>query len=241
MSHPPVLLFDFDGVLLTQKALEYSALFHLRKEFYKWENLDKLRLIDFARLFEESDSSNRFKAIFQTYKAYSPYLPSRWRRIIFFIRFRQMYPKYEIYDTIVPELEKILPILKTSKFLLGIVSNTSQNRLNSFKERLNLDQYFSVYISRDDTPYRKPHPYPIYLALKKLKSEFKIPIIKSQTYLIGDLPSDIKTAKNAMVKSIAILSGHGRKGDLEKANPTIILKDLSELLDLEPIKKFLIK
>ena len=106
MSDAPVLLFVLDGVILTQKALEYAALVHSRNKFYRWKNLDELRLIDFARLFEESDSSNRFKALFQAYKAYAPYIPSRWRRILFFMRFRRFYPKYERYESIDPELAR---------------------------------------------------------------------------------------------------------------------------------------
>ena len=36
MTHPPILLFDFDGVVITQKALEFTALMYLKKEFYNW-------------------------------------------------------------------------------------------------------------------------------------------------------------------------------------------------------------
>ena len=240
MSQTPILLFDFDGVIITHKALDYAALIFSRKKFYRWKNLNSLRLIDFARLFEESDSKNRFKAIFQAYKAYAPYIPSRWRRIIFFIKFRRFYPKYEKYETLDQNLNKILPRLKSANFLLGIVSNTTRKRLTYFKDKLNLDEFFSVFISRSDTPYRKPNPYPIYFALYKLKKEYHVKIMKNQIYYMGDLPGDIQTAKNAKINSIAVLSGHGRKNDLEKAKPTIILKDLSNLLDLEPIKKFLL-
>jgi HAD superfamily hydrolase (TIGR01549 family) len=240
MSKPPILLFDFDGVVITQKALEYAALIHSRKGFYSWRNLDDLRLIDFARLFEESDSKNRLKAIFQAFKSYASYIPSRWKRIIFFVKFRRFYPRYEQYETIDPNLEKILPILKSAKIPLGIVSNTTKKRLTDFKDKLNLEDFFSVFISRDDSKYRKPNPYPIFLALNKLKKENHVKIMKDQIYFIGDLPSDIQTAKNANINSIAVLSGHGRRKDLENTEPTFILKNLSNLLDLDPIKKFLL-
>ena len=240
MSQAPILLFDFDGVIITHKALEYAALIFSRKKFYGWRNLDTLRLIDFARLFEESDSNNRVKAILQAYKAYAPYIPSRWRRVVFFIKYRSFYPKYEKYEDIEPNLQRILPILKSKNIPLGIVSNTTKERLVYFKNKLNLEDFFSVFISRDDTPYRKPNPYPIYFALNKLKKKYHIKIDKNQIYFVGDLPSDIQTGKNAHINSIAVLSGHGRKNDLEKSKPTIILKDLSNLLNLEPIKKFLL-
>jgi len=240
MSHPPILLFDFDDVVITQRALEYAALLQLRNKFYKWKNTQNLRLIDLARLFEEADSKNRQKALIRAYQVYKKYIPSRWRRIIFFLVFRNTYPKYEKYETIKPNLEEILARLKLNGFPLGIVSNTSGERLNYFRVKLNLDRYFSVYISRDDTPYRKPHPYPIFSALKKIKKKFKFSIDLDRVYLVGDLPTDIYSAKNANIKSIALLSGHGTKHDLENTNPTIILQDIKNILEIDLFKKFIL-
>ncbi|MBA7690827.1 Phosphoglycolate phosphatase [subsurface metagenome] len=128
MSYPPIVLFDFDGVIITQKALEYTA--------------------------------------------------------SFFLKFRRMYPKYEKYETLKPNLEEVLIKFKKSEFLLGIVSNTNKRRLDSFKQKLNLGKYFSVFVSRDDTLYRKPHPYPIITALK----QFKILKIKHIQCKIGFNP-----------------------------------------------------
>ncbi|MBY9018013.1 MAG: HAD family hydrolase [Candidatus Lokiarchaeota archaeon] len=240
MLDSPILLFDFDGVILTQKALEYTALIKLRLKFYRWQNIDDLRLIDLARIFEQSDSSNRIKALIRVYKNYKNYIPSKWRRIIFFIKFRRMYPKYEKYETIKPNLKEILVKLKEHNVPLGVISNTSRKRLNHFIDKLKLDEFFSVFISRDDTPYRKPDPYPVHLALNLIKKKHNLSIDKTQVYLIGDLPSDIMSANNAKIKSIALLSGHGERISLENAKPTHVLEDISNLLELEPIKKFLL-
>ncbi len=240
MLDSPILLFDFDGVILTQKALEYTALIKLRLKFYRWQNIDDLRLIDLARIFEQSDSSNRIKALIRIYKNFKKYIPSKWRRVIFFIKFRRMYPKYEKYETLKPNLKEILLKLKEHDVPLGVVSNTSKKRLNHFIDKFKLDDYFSVFISRDDTPYRKPDPYPVHLALNLIKKKHNITIDKTQVYLIGDLPSDIMSANNAKIKSIAILNGHGTKEDLENTKPTHVLEDISNLLELEPIKKFLL-
>ena len=90
MSFPPIVLFDFDGVIITQKSLEYTALYHLRKKFYKWQNTKGTRLIDFARLFEESDSKNRLVAFYRINMVYKQLIPSIWRRNLFFIKFRRI-------------------------------------------------------------------------------------------------------------------------------------------------------
>ena len=240
MTHPPILLFDFDGVVITQKALEFTASAYLKKGFYNWKNTESLRLIDIARLFEEADSSNRVKAIFNIYRAYKRYIPSRWKRILFFIKFRHTYPKYEKFETLKPNLVGILKELKKHRVIFGIVSNTSGERLELFRKRLNLDDFFSVYVSRDDTAVRKPHAYPILIALKQIKQFLKVPIDKNNVYLIGDLPTDIECALNAGVKSIALLSGHGTKTGLETANPSFILREIKDILELAPFKKLLL-
>ena len=240
MTHPLILLFDFDGVVITQKALEFTASVYLKKSFYNWRNTESLRLIDIARLFEEADSSNKLKAIINIYRVYKHYIPSRWKRILFFIKFRRTYPKYEKYESLKPNLEGILKELKKRGVIFGIVSNTSGERLGVFRKRLNLDDFFSVYISRDDTPVRKPHGHPVIVALKQIKQFLKVPIDKDRVYLIGDLPTDIECAINAGVKSIALLSGHGTKTGLETANPSFILREIKDILELAPFKKLLL-
>jgi len=240
MLDSPIILFDFDGVVITQKALEFTALKLIRKKFYRWKNLGNMRLIDFARLFEESDSKNRIKALIRVYKAYKKYIPSRWRRIVFFFKFRKTYPKYEIYERLKPNFEKILIKFKHSNFALGIVSNTSRKRLNYFRLKLGLDKYFSVFISRDDSQYRKPSPIPIISALIYIKSNLNFQINKKNIYFVGDLPADIHSANNAGIKSIALLSGHGKKTDLVKANPSFIIENIEDILEIESLKKFLL-
>ena len=241
MAQPLILLFDFDGCVITQKSLEYAALVHLKKNFYNWRNIESLRLIDIARLFEEADSKNKIKAIVNVYRVFKNYIPSRWKRILFFIRFRRMYPSYEKYETLKPKLREILTDLQKSGVKFGIVSNTSSERLAIFRNRLNLDEFFSVYVSRDDTPVRKPHGHPVIIALHQLQKELGTPIEKKNVYLIGDLPTDIECAHNAGVKSIALLSGHGTKLSLEKTNPTVILQNIEDILEIDPFKKLLLK
>jgi HAD superfamily hydrolase (TIGR01549 family) len=137
-----------------------------------------------------------------------------------------MYPKYEKYETFKPNLEKILNELKECGVIFGIVSNTSGERLDFFRKKLNLDSYFSAFVSRDDTPLRKPHGYPVFVALKQIKQNLKGPIDKTKVFLIGDLPTDIECANNAGIISIALLSGH--------------LREIKEILEIDPFKKLLL-
>lgn len=236
-----ILLCDFDGVIITQNALRYVALKLIKKEFYRWQNIHTLRLIDFACIFEESDDQNRYKALIKAFRAYKKHIPSIWRRFVFFIIFQRSYKKYEkIYDYINTDLEDILEKLKERLIPMAIISNTKRKRLDFFSNKYCLSEYFSLIISRNDTSYKKPHPYPINLALNLIKTEFKFEKInKNGVYFIGDLPTDVECAKKAGVNSIALLSGHGTTKDLEKSNPTFLIRNFKDLLNLEPFKGFL--
>lgn len=239
----PIILFDFDGVIITQRALEHTALILSRDKWYQWQNTSELRLIDYARLFEESDASGKRKSMIQLYKNYKPFIPNRIKRLIFFNRFNKLYQKLEQeYDELNPGLDDIIKRLKNLNVPLGIVSNTSRKRIQYFKKKLDLDKYFSIFIAREDSKrFKKPHPYPILFALVKLKRIFNLKSVnKQEVFFIGDLPSDIYSARAAGVKSIALLSGHGKKGDLEKANPSFIIKSMKELKNIDPFKKFLL-
>ena len=241
--HPPILLFDFDGVILTQRGLEYTALLQLRKKFYNWQNTEKMRLIDFTLLFERSDSSSRLKSLLRIYRIYSFFIPRIWKRTLFFLGFSRDYSRFEkIYDTLKPGLEAVLIKLREKGIPLAIISNTEKRRLKYFKHKLQLKKYFSFFITRDDVPINKPHPYPLLIALKKIKQEFNFKSIeKSNVYFIGDLPTDVKCAKSAGVNSIALLSGHGTEKSLTRSNPTFILEDIKDLLNLECFKKLLLE
>ncbi len=239
----PIILFDFDGVILTHRALEFTAISLLRKKWFEWQNIEELRLIDFARLFEETEPNSGWMGMKALNRAYKRYIPSPWRRSVFFYKFNRKYRRLEkLYDTIKPNLEEALIKLKQAGIPLGIVSNTGRERLEYFVDKLGLRTFFSVMISRDDVPANKnkPHPYPIIKALVELKrKQPSLKIDKQNVYFVGDLPLDVRSAKAANVKSVALVGGHARKEDLHEANPTIILQNISELFKIEPFKKFL--
>ena len=243
MAEPTIVLFDLDGVVLTQKALEYTALKQLRKKWFNWQNIENLRLIDFARIFEEADSKNRFKALKKVNSAYKSMIPNIFKRLLFFIIFRRSYKKYEkIYEQVNPQLKLVLIEFKNHGIVSGIVSNTSGKRLRYYSLKFHLDEFISVFISRDDVSVRKPHPFPLIFALRKIKEQFDIlRISKKNVYYIGDLPSDIRCAKAANVNSIALLSGHGTEKQLRDSKPDYFIKEIRDILEIEPVKKLLSK
>jgi|SRR3989344_1914553 len=124
----------------------------------------------------------------------------------------------------------IISTLKELKkcFTLAIVSNCSHKNIKAIlkgaKIPLNL---FSIIIGYDEVKNSKPAPDMILKAERKLK-------IKA-LYMVGDSIYDIKAAKRAKVKTIAVLTGHYSKELLKKEKPYMILKSINNLPSL--IKK----
>ena len=70
----------------------------------------------------------------------------------------------------------------------------------------------------------KPEPEGLLNTLKLLN------IKKEDAVMIGDTEVDIMTCQNAKCESIGILHGYRTREELEKHQPTHIVKDFEELL-----------
>ncbi|MBT7241123.1 MAG: HAD family hydrolase [Candidatus Diapherotrites archaeon] len=57
-------------------------------------------------------------------------------------------------------------------------------------------------------------------------------IEKENALYVGDMPHDIDTAKHAGIKSVAVLSGFGKKEELKVEKPDFMIEDISELIKL---------
>jgi phosphoglycolate phosphatase-like HAD superfamily hydrolase len=104
----------------------------------------------------------------------------------------------------------------------------ASNKLGKFSraifEHFQLQKYFAVIVGDGDVAQNKPDPEMIYFALDKMGLK------KEEVIFVGDSVIDIQTAKNAGMKICAIPSGNTSKEDLEKAQPTVLLERLLDLL-----------
>ena len=54
---------------------------------------------------------------------------------------------------------------------------------------------------------------------------------------MGDNASDVLTAKNAGVKSVAVLSGHSTEEELLEANPDFLIPSLEEIFSIPDLSQ----
>ncbi|MDD2384493.1 MAG: HAD family hydrolase [Sulfurospirillaceae bacterium] len=99
---------------------------------------------------------------------------------------------------------------------LGIVTTKTAQYSEELLEHLGVMQYFDVLIGRESVDNPKPHPEPILKALKHLKAD------ATRTWMVGDTPMDLISAKEAGVIGIGVLCGYSQKSDLEEHSRHIV-------------------
>lgn len=101
-----------------------------------------------------------------------------------------------------PGVESVLSRLQRAKIKVALITNKPRRFTVPLLNALKIDQYFSCVICGDDLPHKKPHPLPLETALKELQVD------ASNAVMVGDSISDVKSARLAHVKSVAVTYGY---------------------------------
>jgi len=95
--------------------------------------------------------------------------------------------------------QELLDQLKSSKIILGIVSNKTGHLLRAECNHLGWNDYFIKVIGANDAVKDKPAADPLYLCLEG--SNIKI---NNDVWFVGDSPTDMECAKNAAVTGVLV-------------------------------------
>lgn len=133
----------------------------------------------------------------------------------------------ELFD-IVPETTAAL---QDFGIRLGIFSLKYRYRIEAVLKREQLLDAFEVIIGAEDVSEHKPNPKGLLMAQDKLNC------VRENCLYVGDSVTDAKTAQRADTDFIAVLSGVTPRMAFEDYDVYAILEDVSEVLNLEPVKK----
>jgi len=101
-----------------------------------------------------------------------------------------------------PGVLSVLSELASAGMVLGLITNKPRRFTLPLLRTLNIHHYFSEVICGDDLEFKKPHPLPVQTALTRLN------ISTEQAIMVGDSISDVKSARDAGVKSVAVTYGY---------------------------------
>ncbi|AFL69292.1 HAD family hydrolase [Sulfurospirillum barnesii] len=91
---------------------------------------------------------------------------------------------------------------------LGVVTTKTARYSEELLEHMGVMHHFKVLIGRESITHPKPHPEPIQKALQVLDKE------AMHTWMIGDTPMDLISAKEAGVEGIGVLCGYSTHAEL---------------------------
>lgn len=135
----------------------------------------------------------------------------------------------EIYEEISGTLAKPFPgVVELLKALQGkkkvaLATNKIRRATVKLFDALDITRYFDVLCCADDCGAPKPNPACILYVLEKLGVDAK------DAVMVGDTPTDVLTAKNAGVQTIAVTYGMGKKDAILAAEPYLVAESMDQV------------
>lgn len=237
-SHPPILIFDVDGVLLDSRGHFLAALDSMHFRFTNWnyEILSRTSSTEIIRMFESGAKKRSIPSLNAILKNFKELIPNRFRRLIYIATMGRKIAKYDWkFSDFFPGTEETLRKLESKGIIMGAASNSHGDRISKWFKLKKVDDLFPLYVSRDERKIFgvKPSAGPLLGLLVKIKKYYNFPKIdRNRVAFVGDLITDVQAAQRAKVKSVAVLSGHSIREELEIYNPDFIIPDITHIPDI---------
>jgi phosphoglycolate phosphatase len=122
-----------------------------------------------------------------------------------------------------PGVKEGLEYLKGEGYKMGCVTNKAAQFTEPLLKDLGVANYFSIIISGDTLPEKKPDPMPLLHAAKF----FNVP--PEQALMIGDSISDVKAARAAGFHIVCMTYGYNHGVDIRDAKPDGVMDSMAEL------------
>jgi len=122
-----------------------------------------------------------------------------------------------------PNTRSALETLVVAGLPMGIVTSKSRMMARRAIDLFDLNGFFSVLVSADDTATHKPDPEPVRLGASLLGVD------PARSVYVGDSPADIEAGNGAGAGTIAATWGVASRERLLAAAPDAIIDDIAEL------------
>lgn len=133
-------------------------------------------------------------------------------------------PQMAAHTKLFPEAVSFVKDLKRNGKNTGILSTKMSSVILQTLDATGMSPYFDSVLGITDIQSPKPDPSGITLSLRRLQT------LPEECLYIGDNTIDARTAQNAGVDFIGVLTGVCPKEELEKYPGLLLVRNLSELL-----------
>lgn len=122
-----------------------------------------------------------------------------------------------------PNTVSALTALSGAGLTMGIVTSKSRHMAERALELFDLNRFFRVVVTADDTESHKPDPLPVVHAASLLAVD------PSRIVYVGDSPADIACGKSAGAATVGAAWGVASRERLADAEPDAIIDDIGDL------------
>jgi phosphoglycolate phosphatase len=199
------VIFDFDGTIADSFLATLKVVYgaaHKNKSLPR-EDISRLRAMSLRQLLQTLGVS-------------------WWHAILIMRRIRRLINGPMNEALVVPGMTEVIRALET-KHKLFILSSNSLTNVRDFLQRHEIDTCFTD-ITGNAYPFSKKH--------KLVKMIRQNDLLNDQIWYVGDEPQDIKAAKKASIKSVAVTWGYSNVHMLETQQPDVLVFSPDELISL---------
>jgi len=203
------ILFDLDGTLINTNQLIIESFMHTFKKYglhFTHEEIITFNGPPLMETFQKIDKE-RAEDMIKTYREHN-------------------FNHHDEYVTAFPNVVETIKQLDENNISLGIVTTKRRKGVKMGLEVTGLAPYFDTVITLDDVTHAKPHSEPVLKAMEELGGE------RETTLMIGDNSYDIEAGQNAGVETAGVAWAQRGEAYLKKYNPTYILDDMKDLLNI---------
>lgn len=125
-----------------------------------------------------------------------------------------------------PGVPDMLKKLKEAGLKLAIISSQLYEERVKIYSRFDLEKYFDLWITSDQTEHSKPHPEPVLKTLEHLG------VAPQEAIMVGDTFNDMEAGRRAGTFIGAVLWGFGDKEQIYSYHPDLLFNQVVELESL---------
>lgn len=215
-----LIIFDFDGVIITGSNEGYFTCYHKALEAVNI-HLDPHE--ERKRILEIWGKGYKYQ-LEHLLKEHHELLPTAIKA------YEQCYysPVFSKNICLVKGADFSIKRL-AKKHTLALASGMMIKTLNKFLKQFAIADLFERIITSDqiiNPDDKKPAPY----MLRKIMNDLSVD--KSSTVYVGDAKSDVEMAHNANITPIVVLTGHLTRGEAKKLQVRYIIPDITHLSEL---------
>ncbi len=142
--------------------------------------------------------------------------------------FMQAYAGGHELTAVYPGVRDCLDWLRERRVKLAIITNKPAQFIEPLLEEKGLAGYFDWLVGGDTLPQQKPDPAALFWVMDKAG------VAPSESLFIGDSRNDVRAAKAATVRCVALTYGYNHGEPIADEQPALVLDDLRELVASVP-------